>query len=152
MFFKVGVLKNFAILGPLSNKFADLLFQKIYAWLLLGFRGSKYVFSAEFGIWYFPDSRTGFCSGLLWKYELNLRSIHWSCSVKKGVLRNFANFTGKQLWWSLFLTGLKACNFIKKRLQHRCFPLEFKKFLRTPNLKSENDYFWNLFFHLDCPF
>ena len=25
-----------------------------------------------------------------------------------------------------------ACNFIKKRLQHRCFPVEFAKFLRTP--------------------
>ena len=28
--------------------------------------------------------------------------------------------------------GLKACNFIEKRLQHRCFPLKFAKFLRTP--------------------
>ena len=27
--------------------------------------------------------------------------------------------------------GLKACNFIKKRLQHRCFPVKFAKFLRT---------------------
>ena len=25
----------------------------------------------------------------------------------------------------------KACNFIKKRLQHRCFPVKFAKFLRT---------------------
>ena len=29
---------------------------------------------------------------------------------------------------------LKACNFIKKRLQHRCFPVKFTKFLRTPLL------------------
>ena len=28
--------------------------------------------------------------------------------------------------------GLKACNFIKKRLQHRCFPVNFAKFLRIP--------------------
>ena len=28
--------------------------------------------------------------------------------------------------------GLKACNFIKKRLQHRYFPVKFAKFLRTP--------------------
>ena len=27
---------------------------------------------------------------------------------------------------------LKACNFIKKSLQHKCFPLKFAKFLRTP--------------------
>ena len=37
-------------------------------------------------------------------------------------------FTGKHLSWSLFLIklqSLKACNFIKKRLQHRCFCCEF---------------------------
>ena len=34
---------------------------------------------------------------------------------------------------SLFnnIVGLKACNFIKKRLQHRCFPLNIAKFLKT---------------------
>ena len=34
---------------------------------------------------------------------------------------------------SLFtnVTGLQRCNFIKKRLQHRCFPVKFAKFLRT---------------------
>ena len=26
---------------------------------------------------------TGFCSGFLWKHELNLRGSHWSCTVKK---------------------------------------------------------------------
>ena len=40
---------------------------------------------------------------------------------KKGVLKNFTNFT-----------GLKACNFTKKRLEHRCFPVKIAKFLRTP--------------------
>ena len=25
-----------------------------------------------------------------------------------------------------------ACNFIKKRLQHRCFPMKFAKFFRAP--------------------
>ena len=40
--------------------------------------------------------------------------------------------------WSLFLIkkGLKACNFIKKRLRHRCFPVKFLKFLRTSILKN----------------
>ena len=36
--------------------------------------------------------------------------------------------------------------------QNRCFPVEFTKFLRTSNLGFVNDCFWNLFFHLDCPF
>ena len=30
------------------------------------------------------------------------------------------------------VTGFQASNFIKKRLQHRCFPVKFAKFLRTP--------------------
>ena len=30
--------------------------------------------------------------------------------------------------------GPKACNFIKKRLQHRCFPVKFSKILRIPIL------------------
>ena len=46
---------------------------------------------------------------------------------KIGVLKNFANVTGKQLCWSLFLITLQAFNFIRKRLEHRCFPVEFLK-------------------------
>ena len=30
------------------------------------------------------------------------------------------------------MSGLQVCNFIKKRFQHRCFPVKFAKFLRTP--------------------
>ena len=39
---------------------------------------------------------------------------------------------------SLFnkVAGLQTCNYIKKRLQHSCFPVNIKKFLRTPILKS----------------
>ena len=50
---------------------------------------------------------------------------------KKGVLKNLANFTGKHLCWSLFLTKFLT-NFIKKTLQHSCFPVKFAKFLRAP--------------------
>ena len=32
--------------------------------------------------------------------------------------------------------GPKACKFIKKWLQHRCFPVNIAKFLRTPILKN----------------
>ena len=31
------------------------------------------------------------------------RSSHWRCSVRNGALKNFANFTGKHLCWSLIL-------------------------------------------------
>ena len=68
---------------------------------------------------------------------------------KKGVLKNFANFTRKQLCRSFFSTkfqaleslfnnvsGLQACNFIKKRLRHRCVPVNIAKFLKTRILKN----------------
>ena len=32
--------------------------------------------------------------------------------------------------------GLQACNFIKKRIQYRYFPVNFAKFLRTPFLQN----------------
>ena len=39
---------------------------------------------------------------------------------------------------SLFneVADLKACDFIKKRLQYRCYPVKFAKFLRTPYLED----------------
>ena len=53
-----------------------------------------------------------------------------------GVFQNFIIFTGKYLCWSLILIKLQTCKFIEKRLQHWCFPLHVKKFLRTPILKN----------------
>ena len=52
---------------------------------------------------------------------------------KIAVLKNFANFAGKHLCWVAFNRAAcqKACNFIKKRSQHRCFPVKFTKFIRT---------------------
>ena len=49
---------------------------------------------------------------------------------KKGVLRNFIKFTGKYL--CLFIAGLRPSTLLKKRLWHRCFPVNFVKILRTP--------------------
>ena len=44
---------------------------------------------------------------------------------KKGVLWNFVKFI-----------GLRPANLLKKRLWHRCFPVNFTKFLRTPFLQN----------------
>ena len=58
---------------------------------------------------------------------------------KKAALKNFAIFTEKHLRWSLFLNknvGLQSWNFIKKRLQHRFFPVNIAKFLRKPVLEN----------------
>ena len=69
------------------------------------------------------------------------RSSHLRCSVKKGVLKNFANFTGKHLCLSLFFNKvadlrLRPATLLKKKLQHRCFPVKFTKLLRTSYLKN----------------
>ena len=67
------------------------------------------------------------------------RNSHQRCSVTKGVLRNVAKFTGKHLCQSLFLNnvaGLRQATLLKQRLWHRCFPLNFAKFLRTLFLQS----------------
>ena len=51
-------------------------------------------------------------------FPVNLRSSN----------HNLTKLTGKYL--------CQARNFIKKRLQHRCFPVDFVKFLRTPFLQN----------------
>ena len=53
-------------------------------------------------------------------------------------VRNLAKFTGK-LCQGLFLNevaGLRPTTLLKKRLWHRCFPVIFEKFLRTPFLQN----------------
>ena len=136
-------------------------------------------------------------------WERNYRSSRSQIFFKIGILKNFANFTRKHLYWSLFLiklqiwrlanllrrdfntgamrkklqkqsfahilqkrcsskfrefhrkipvlkflfnkvAGLKTCNFIKKRLQHRCFRVKFAKYLRTSFLRNTSSgYSWN---------
>ena len=64
--------------------------------------------------WCFQGLEKG-CIGNEWVKINQFKSSHQRCSVKKGV---------------------KACNFIKERLQHKCFPVKFGKFLRTIILKK----------------
>ena len=50
------------------------------------------------------------------------RQVYQDVVVKKGVLRNFAKFTGKQLCQSLLfnkVTDLRPAALLKKRLWHR---------------------------------
>ena len=67
--------------------------------------------------------------------QMTTRSSHQRCSVRKGVLRNVAKFTVKHLCQVLFYNKV-ACperaTLLKKRLWHKCFPMNFAKFLRTP--------------------
>ena len=52
-------------------------------------------------------------------------ATHRRCSVKK-VVKNFANFTKKHLWWSLFLTKLQAFSLqvISKETSTQAFSCE----------------------------
>ena len=50
---------------------------------------------------------------------------------KKRYSKNLAKFTGKHLCQSLFsnkVVGLKPATLLKKRIWHRCFPVNFAKF------------------------
>ena len=58
---------------------------------------------------------------------------------KKGILRNFPKFSGKHLCQGLFfnkVAGLRPGTLLKKRLWHRCFAVNFAKFLRIPFLQN----------------
>ena len=66
--------------------------------------------------------------------DYNIRSSHPWCSVRESVFRNFVKFTGKHLCQGLFFATL-----LKKRFWHRCFPVNFRKFLRTP---FYTEHFW----------
>ena len=62
------------------------------------------------------------------------RSSRPQVFCKKGILKNFTKFTGKHLWQSLFfdkVAGLRTATLFKERLWHKCFPVNFVKFLRT---------------------
>ena len=65
------------------------------------------------------------------KFVWEFRSIHQRCSVRKGVLRNFAKFTGKHLCQRLF-----PATILIKRLWNRCFTVNFANFRRTPFLQK----------------
>ena len=59
---------------------------------------------------------------------------------KKGALRNLAKFTGKHLSQVLFFhLSLRPAAFLKKRLWHRYFAVNFAKFLGTPILQNTSD-------------
>ena len=81
-------------------------------------------------------------NNLIVLFVLIINILKWSCRssssemfCRKGVLRNFAKFTGKHLCQSLFfkkVAGLRPAVLLKKSLWHMCFPVNFAKFLRAP--------------------
>ena len=61
---------------------------------------------------------------------MNLRSSHRMCSVKRGVLK-LLKFHGKTPVLESLFNKVASL-----RLQHRCLPVKFVKFLRTSILKN----------------
>ena len=67
--------------------------------------------------------------------QMTTRSSHQNSFARKGVLRNFAKFTGKHLRQVLFcnkVAGPEPAILLKKTLWYRRFPMNFAKYLRTP--------------------
>ena len=81
-----------------------------------------------------------------------IRSSSPDVFCKKGFLRNFAKLTVKHLCQGVFLkevVGLRPATLFKKILRHRCFPINFAKFLRTPFITGHLrwlllDYFFDI--------
>ena len=89
------------------------------------------------------------CDNLKWRHFLYkfIRRQPSEVFCKRGVLRTFAKFTGKHLCQSIFFNkrkkgkiffdkDLRPATLLKKILWHRCFPVNFAKFLRTPFLQN----------------
>ena len=63
---------------------------------------------------------------LFWQKSIKI-SLNIVSHVKRDLLKNLCS--------SLFFTKVAECApLLKKRLLHRCFPVNFTKFLRTPLL------------------
>ena len=70
--------------------------------------------------------------------HLIIRSSHQGCFMKKGVPRNFTEFTGKhpcQIFLFNKVAGLRTATLFK-RFGHKCFPTNFAKFLKTALLQD----------------
>ena len=64
------------------------------------------------------------------------RSGHHRCSIKKVIYKNFVKFSGITCAGVSFLIKFFNKNLIKKETPHKCFPVDFAKFLRIPFLQN----------------
>ena len=69
---------------------------------------------------------------------INTQKQSFRCSSKQVFFR-ISQISQENTCVGVFFSnvaGLKACTFVKKRLQHRCFPVKFAKYLRTPSVAA----------------
>ena len=105
MFFKIGVLKNFAIFtGKRLCWPLQAFFYRTPTVTASRFSRQQILFWAEFGIYCWQSHRCLLRTSLKIRVKRPEQPLKLLC--KKGVFRNFAGSTGKQLYWSLFLIEL----------------------------------------------
>ena len=92
--------------------------------------------SSELFPWFYDS-----CFSLRKLSRILFRSSHRKCSIKEGVLKNFAKFKRNTCARVSFLIklqawGLRPATLLKVRLWHKCFPVNFDKFLRRSFLRE----------------
>ena len=120
-----GFLRPVKILDKFFRQILDILFILLFISILIYTQLLAiiytYLFILMFTLYYYMN---------LLKYGeyKNYRSRHQRCSLRKGILTNFANFTGKQLSQSPFfniVTGLRSETLKKKYTLAQVFSCEF---------------------------
>ena len=132
--------RNELINDRTGSEFCDVFCKQLLFYRLRRVPSRRTIFLHEFGLKSFlfrtPNIPVKLVLGVV---ITTSRSSHQRCSIRKGVLRNFAKFTGKHLCQSLFFNEvavLRHATFLKKGLWRRCFPVNFKKILRTLFLQN----------------
>ena len=90
-----------------------------------------------------------FTEHLLCRTWASDRSSHRKCSVRKAILRNFANFTGKHLCKSLFfnkVSGLRPATLLKKETLAHVSSCEFCEIFRNTFFTIKYSHFGPAFF------
>ena len=69
-------------------------------------------------------------------FNYRVTASHQRCSIKKGVLKNLAKFTGKHLRQSLFLNKKRPATLLKKETLAQVFSCEFCKIFENNFLQN----------------
>ena len=72
-----------------------------------------------------------------WFFDFMLKTSRTEVFCKKGALNHLVKFTEQSLlrgYFSIKVVSLQSATLLKRRLQHRCFPVNVVKYLRTPIL------------------
>ena len=138
MIFRNGKLQDKKHLKFLSKHFAENGKEKLFpndSSFLNNLKNAKQILSLQSKFSKFLQTYLLACSNVPHfstkkKSVIIFKRSHRKCSVRKGILRNFAKFTGKHLCQSHFFKKEK------KETLAQVFPVNFAKFLRTPFLQN----------------